>query len=192
MGGKEPNSYTMKRFFDELDFPAELRFQDFWRPCPYRKQPTWACCLHEIGHYAVLPNWYLERLCDGHLSFYIRSGCIPSASMNPKSILISQKDNYLSFLEENKDWDEAESFYLNVWQECSNVFPNEWGVRAWCLMVLEQRRWITPAEVGGFWYQWTDPVGKELSPYYRNEHILGDGYSQLAYWGMDPALRPFK
>jgi len=69
--------------------------------------------------------------------------------------------------------------------------PNEWGIRAWCLQVLEARGWRSPLACDlplanpEQWRNSSGPLG--------NYPIADSGDAQLAFWGFDsPAgqLRP--
>ena len=202
----QPSRENLEELFSSLNFPKWLKFEWLYRS--YDEQLVWATCFHEIGHFAVVPNYYINyqfydcKHDKEAVEIYIKQGGIPhridgddGKNLDFRAIALELKNSHLRCQELDKEYFEKHGLqcdhsWHNQRYEQSDLIPNEFGVRAWCFMVLEQKGWINPIELNGFTCQWSDSEGVKPSPWKTNEHLLGSGINQLQYWGMMPKRRP--
>lgn len=152
---------------DILKFGRSIGISNFTIKPGYEK---WWNILHEIGHFAVKPDSYIEM--------WRKHGA-------PDGI-------------PNLNW-----FSGNEVIKPEDPTPDEWGVRAWCLSVLDLMGWINPIDCPD-WPAANDWDGRETNnPYLwmksetisRRHPLHKNGYKQLEIMGIDFShgiLRPTK
>jgi hypothetical protein len=156
-----------------IDFGFEIGVPSEWmnKFGGYCHQNTWGNLLHDIGHYAVKPDGYYPL---GH----------------PRDLNFDVPDFWRSFAGK---WEYPNcSKYSRV--SCTGIpdpTPDEWGVRAWCLQVLEVFQWVNPIDAGALGYsrnnhQWNWQTTK-CPPSLR-----GDGSQQLERVGINVLSGAFR
>ncbi|MGB3496289.1 MAG: hypothetical protein WBA57_26410 [Elainellaceae cyanobacterium] len=155
---------TIPTITDVLDFAHSIGIPEISIKPGYEK---WWNILHEIGHFAVKPDSYLQ-LWREHGS----PDAIPNLNWLSGNGIIKPQD----------------------------PTPDEWGVRAWCLSVLQHQGWLNPLRCPDYpmtqdWegrsfnnpYQWQkNQITSKSHPLYK------DGFRQLEIMGIDISQEIFR
>lgn len=156
-----------------------------------RQSRDWSSALHELSHWAVKPEGYLQRYLDqvNPYGTFLPLNSIPDAEV---VMLLAQKPTvrWADGYERQLQVDHVSVYELDP-------TPNEFGARAWGLQILERMGWPNPMDCPELQTELTQEFG---DPQFDASTLSGDphpisayGPDQLQFMGIDVAqgiLRP--
>lgn len=155
-----------------------------------RAGDDWSTTLHELSHWAVKPNSYLQR--------YIEQ-IQPYAPSIPVNSIPDADDVMCWQTGPTVRWFDGTEMQLPanyVWTYDLDPTPNEFGARAWGLQVLEKMEWLHPLECPELRSARREEFG---TPQFDINLLTGDahpispyGPDQLQFMGIDVANGIFR
>lgn len=160
-------------------------------PDRLRQSDDWTAVLHELAHWAVKPDSYIQCYLDKIQPY---APAVPLC-MNPDAEIVMAWDSRPTVRWPNGEERQISSTAVSLY--CLDPTPDEFGARAWGLQVLDYLGWPHPKDCAKAGDEWWEEVGSaQYNPdmLTSDEHpISTNGIEQLAFMGIDVAqgiLRP--